>query len=75
MIITIHIGADFLSDTTVITLADWYHVAAKLGSAFPTADTTLINGLGRFAGGPTSDLAVITVEAGKRSVHSLVPKK
>ncbi|PSR82561.1 hypothetical protein PHLCEN_2v5994 [Hermanssonia centrifuga] len=59
-------------DTTVITLADWYHVAAKLGSPFPTADTTLINGLGRFAGGPTSDLAVISVEAGKRYRFRLV---
>ncbi|KAG2359528.1 laccase [Suillus spraguei] len=30
------------------------------------ADSTLINGLGRYAGGPASDLAVINVEQGKR---------
>ena len=27
--------ANIPSDSTVITLADWYHTAAELGSAFP----------------------------------------
>jgi FtsP/CotA-like multicopper oxidase with cupredoxin domain len=31
----------------------------------PTVDSTLINGLGRFPGGPMTDLAVVNVEYGK----------
>lgn len=34
-----------------------------------TSDATLINGKGRFKLGPPVDLAVITVEAGKRFVR------
>ncbi|KIK45200.1 multicopper oxidase [Suillus luteus UH-Slu-Lm8-n1] len=53
--------------STVITLADWYHVAAPLlRGKINTADSMLINGLGRYAGAPNSDLAVISVEHGKR---------
>ena len=41
-----------------------------LGDADPlrrsTADSTLINGLGRYSGGPASNLAVISVTKGKR---------
>lgn len=41
-----------------------------LGDADPlrrsTADSTLINGLGRYSGGPASNLAVINVQKGKR---------
>jgi FtsP/CotA-like multicopper oxidase with cupredoxin domain len=36
------------------------------------ANSTLINGLGRYAGGPTSELAVISVEYGKRYRFRLV---
>nr|Q99055.1 RecName: Full=Laccase-4; AltName: Full=Benzenediol:oxygen oxidoreductase 4; AltName: Full=Diphenol oxidase 4; AltName: Full=Urishiol oxidase 4; Flags: Precursor [Trametes villosa]AAB47734.1 laccase [Trametes villosa] len=58
---------DVDDETTIITLSDWYHTAASLGAAFPIgSDSTLINGLGRFAGGDSTDLAVITVEQGKR---------
>nr|Q01679.2 RecName: Full=Laccase; AltName: Full=Benzenediol:oxygen oxidoreductase; AltName: Full=Diphenol oxidase; AltName: Full=Ligninolytic phenoloxidase; AltName: Full=Urishiol oxidase; Flags: Precursor [Phlebia radiata]CAA36379.2 laccase [Phlebia radiata] len=65
---------DVDDDSTVITLADWYHTAARLGSPFPAADTTLINGLGRCgeAGCPVSDLAVISVTKGKRYRFRLV---
>jgi iron transport multicopper oxidase len=38
----------------------------------PTLISTLINGLGRFAGGPTSQLAVISVTSGKRYRMRLV---
>ncbi|KAH9897825.1 laccase [Cubamyces lactineus] len=63
---------DVDNDDTVITLVDWYHVAAKLGPRFPLgADTTLINGLGRFPG-LDSDLAVINVTQGKRYRFRLV---
>ncbi|KAG2069773.1 laccase [Suillus decipiens] len=59
---------------TVITLPDWYHAEAMvlryvIGNV---ADSTLINGLGRYVGGPASDLAVISVEQGKRYRFCLV---
>ncbi|KAI0771658.1 laccase B [Trametes elegans] len=64
---------DVDDESTVITLADWYHTAAKLGAAFPaSADSVLINGLGRYSGGTVSDLAVINVEQGKRYRFRLV---
>ncbi|KAG1785905.1 laccase [Suillus plorans] len=53
--------------STVITLADWYHtVSPDLIGTAPVAPSMLINGLGRYAGGPQSDLAVINVTRGKR---------
>jgi FtsP/CotA-like multicopper oxidase with cupredoxin domain len=52
---------------TVITLSDWYHEPSPTMYRGPfTADATLINGLGRYGGGPLSPLAVINVEHGKR---------
>ncbi|PIL31400.1 transporter [Ganoderma sinense ZZ0214-1] len=65
---------DVDDDSTVITLADWYHVAAKLGPRFPFegADATLINGLGRSTGTVEADLAVISVTQGKRYRFRLV---
>ncbi|KAG7444704.1 laccase lcc5 [Guyanagaster necrorhizus] len=56
---------DVDDESTILTLSDWYHTPAKEIS-FPTPDSTLINGLGRWSKDPTSDLAVITVEQGKR---------
>ncbi|KAJ7459572.1 laccase [Mycena galericulata] len=52
---------DVDDDSTVITLADWYHAPADTLTVPPTLISTLINGLGRYSGGPTSPLAVITV--------------
>ncbi|EJF60579.1 laccase [Dichomitus squalens LYAD-421 SS1] len=58
---------DVDDESTVITLADWLHIAARLGPRFPTPNATLINGLGRYTGGPAEwPLSVITVEQGKR---------
>ncbi|KAG1739158.1 laccase [Suillus paluster] len=59
---------DVDDETTVITLADWYHTAAPVLNHFRTVtdDSTLINGLGRYRGGPNSELAVVNVEYGKR---------
>ncbi|KAJ7277219.1 laccase [Mycena rebaudengoi] len=59
---------DVDDETTVLTIADWYfnHGAASTLGAIPTLISTLFNGLGRFADGPTSQLAVISVEFGKR---------
>lgn len=49
-----------------------YHTPAKSAGRFPTPSSTLINGLGRYSGGPTSKLASITVESGKRYRFRLV---
>ncbi|KAF8169811.1 yellow laccase [Pholiota molesta] len=58
--------------TTVITLADWYHTVAPSAGLVPTADATLINGIGRYVGGPTVPLTVITVLPNKRYRFRLV---
>ncbi|KAH7891029.1 laccase [Phlebopus sp. FC_14] len=60
---------DVDDENTVITLADWYHSPSTqlnqiVGAV--TANSTLINGLGRYPGGPMSPLAVINVEQGLR---------
>jgi hypothetical protein len=78
------------TDTTVITLADWYarpfssylsvtylhdcryHTVAPSAGLVPTADATLINGIGRYVGGPTVPLTVITVLPNKRYRFRLV---
>ncbi|PIL30321.1 transporter [Ganoderma sinense ZZ0214-1] len=59
---------DVDNEDTVITLADWYHLAAAVvqGERPPSPNSVLINGLGRWLGNPTSELAVINVEHGKR---------
>ncbi|KAI1785170.1 laccase [Ganoderma leucocontextum] len=57
---------DIDDETTIITLADWSHTAARLGAQYPRPNSTLINGAGRYPGGPEWPLSVITVEQGKR---------
>ncbi|KDR80949.1 hypothetical protein GALMADRAFT_207865 [Galerina marginata CBS 339.88] len=49
-----------------------YHTPAPSAGIVPTSDATLINGLGRYAGGPASSLAVITVLPSKRYRFRLV---
>ncbi|KJA21959.1 multicopper oxidase, partial [Hypholoma sublateritium FD-334 SS-4] len=66
---------DFDDDSTVITLADWYHTVAPIlsaGTAPPQSDATLINGLGRYSANVTSPLAVISVIPNKRYRFRLV---
>ncbi|KAF4610243.1 hypothetical protein D9613_010326 [Agrocybe pediades] len=63
---------DFDDETTVITLADWYHVLAPVAGLVPAPDATLINGIGRYAGGPTVPLTVISVLPNKRYRFRLV---
>lgn len=59
--------------STVITLSDWYHtVSPELIGTVPVANSMLINGRGRYAGGPLAELAVITVKPGKRYRFRLV---
>lgn len=43
-----------------------YHVLSPTIHGIPEADATLINGKGRYPGGPNSSLAVISVQRGKR---------
>ncbi|KAF8511283.1 laccase [Hysterangium stoloniferum] len=60
--------------STIITLTDWYHESAKqLGddwignlTAEPVPDSNLLNGVGRYKGGPATPRAVINVVQGKR---------
>ncbi|KAJ7661414.1 laccase [Mycena polygramma] len=59
--------------STIITLADWYHTPAeqamaqfKLDGHEPVPASGLINGVGRYNGGPAVPWAVVNVVAGKR---------
>ncbi|TDL26555.1 laccase [Rickenella mellea] len=63
---------DIDDDSTVITLADWYHILARQETGIPASDATLINGLGRYTGGPASPLSVVNVQHGKRYRFRLV---
>ncbi|KAM6492606.1 laccase, multicopper oxidase [Amanita muscaria] len=57
---------DIDDESTVITLADWYHTPAPSAGPFPAPDSTLINGLGRYANGPSVPLAIVNVRPNKR---------
>ncbi|TRM70406.1 multicopper oxidase/laccase [Schizophyllum amplum] len=64
---------DVDDESTVITLADWYHTAARAQPAGPFfADSTLINGKGRSLANLTAPLSVIQVERNKRYRFRLV---
>lgn len=57
---------DVDDESTIITISDWYHILSTQAGVHPTFDSTLINGVGRYFGGPEVDLAVITVRKGTR---------
>nr|ALE66819.1 laccase C [Antrodiella faginea] len=64
---------DVDDESTIITLADWYHTIAKKTPIPAEPQSTVINGLGRYANQSTpSELAVITVQRGKRYRMRLV---
>ncbi|KAF7364246.1 Laccase I [Mycena sanguinolenta] len=63
---------DVDDESTIITLSDWYHNPSSQLPTFPVFNSTLINGLGRYAGGPLSKLAVISVVEGKRYRFRLI---
>ncbi|KAJ7138287.1 laccase 1 [Mycena epipterygia] len=63
---------DVDDDSTIITLADWYHFPSPQAPLIPTFNSTLINGVGRYPGGPLVNLAVISVTKGKRYRFRLV---
>lgn len=50
----------------VITLSDWYRVPSPSAGLVPTPQSQLINGKGRFPGGPAVPLAVVYVLRGLR---------
>nr|AIO05520.1 Laccase 5 [Hypsizygus marmoreus] len=52
--------------STVITLGEWYHTPAPSIITIPQAHSTLLNGKGRYSGGPPVDLAVVHVVQHKR---------
>ncbi|EKM79228.1 hypothetical protein AGABI1DRAFT_74090 [Agaricus bisporus var. burnettii JB137-S8] len=53
--------------STIVTLSEWYHsLAVDLLGTIPMADSTLINGKGRYPGGTNTELAVVDVQEGKR---------
>ncbi|EIW74506.1 laccase [Coniophora puteana RWD-64-598 SS2] len=59
---------DVDDENTVITLTDWYHqLSPELADKYAPiiSNTTLINGKGRYKGGPSEPLSVIEVEHGK----------
>ncbi|KAG6844220.1 Acyl-coenzyme A oxidase 2 [Tephrocybe sp. NHM501043] len=57
---------DVDNESTVITLADWYHTPAPSAGPVPFPVATLINGLGRAIDGDATPFAVVNVEQGKR---------
>ncbi|KAF9563579.1 yellow laccase [Agrocybe pediades] len=63
---------DVDDESTIITLADWYHEPAHLTGALPVPDSTLINGAGRYPGGPAVPLTIISVQPNKRYRFRLV---
>ncbi|EIM85733.1 laccase [Stereum hirsutum FP-91666 SS1] len=63
---------DIDNESTVITLADWYHYLSLNAPAIPAPNSTLINGLGRYKGGPSSPIAVVNVAFGLRYRFRLV---
>ncbi|KAG1902511.1 laccase [Suillus fuscotomentosus] len=64
-------GSSRIIENTIITLSDWFEYhdpTPKLNKIFGpiTSNSTLINGLGHYPGGPKSPLSVFNVEKGKR---------
>ncbi|TFK19081.1 Cu-oxidase-domain-containing protein [Coprinopsis marcescibilis] len=66
---------DIDDETTVITLADWYHLpASTIGKGPAVTNATLINGKGRNPGGPQTELAIVNVRPNKRYRFRLIIK-
>ncbi|TFK59556.1 laccase [Pluteus cervinus] len=63
---------DVDDESTILTLADWYHLPASAAGRVPVADAVLINGLGRSTGGPASPLSVVNVTPQSRYRFRLI---
>ncbi|GLB40731.1 putative multicopper oxidase family protein [Lyophyllum shimeji] len=59
---------DVDDESTVITVGEWYHEPspAIVINGNPSGNSTLINGKGRYVGGPKVPLAVVNVQRHKR---------
>ncbi|KAH7922073.1 laccase [Leucogyrophana mollusca] len=57
---------DIDDESTIITLMDWYHLPSPQVQRQVTPDSVLINGVGRYDGGPETPYAVINVQPFKR---------
>jgi hypothetical protein len=67
-------GSDLLLSQYVLLLSHLsrYHTPARSAGLLPMYASTLINGLGRYSGGPQSPLAIINVSPGVRYRFRLV---
>jgi hypothetical protein len=65
MLLSIHCRAN-------IDLTRYHFPSPQVPIIPPAANSTLINGLGRFAGGPDSPLAIVNVSSGKRYRFRLI---
>ncbi|KZV76730.1 multicopper oxidase [Peniophora sp. CONT] len=63
---------DVDDESTVLTLSDWYHYFSHEQPVIPAPNSSLINGLGRYPGGPDTPLAVVHVRHGVRYRFRLV---
>jgi FtsP/CotA-like multicopper oxidase with cupredoxin domain len=63
---------DVDDESTIISISDWYHELASDVRVIEMSDATLINGIGRYAGGPKIDLAVVNVQPGRRYRFRLI---
>ncbi|KAH9172785.1 laccase [Lactarius sanguifluus] len=64
---------DVDNDDTIISLSDWYHYLSTSPPAIPAFNSTLINGKGRYVGGPQNvPLAVVSVTKGTRYRFRLI---
>ncbi|KDR67203.1 hypothetical protein GALMADRAFT_1358802 [Galerina marginata CBS 339.88] len=59
-------------ESTIITLGEWYHLPSPSVGIIAVADSTLINGKGRYIGGPLVDLSVVHIEYGRRYRFRLI---
>ncbi|KAH7881961.1 laccase [Phlebopus sp. FC_14] len=57
---------DIDNESTIITLMDWYHLPSTQVQRQVVPDSVLINGVGRYEGGPETPYAIINVQPNKR---------
>ncbi|KAF9232448.1 laccase [Melanogaster broomeanus] len=57
---------DVDNESTIITLMDWYHLPSPQVQRQVIPDSVLINGVGRYDGGPETPYAVINVQPNTR---------
>ncbi|KAF9461176.1 laccase 2 precursor [Collybia nuda] len=63
---------DIDDESTIITLADWYHAPSLTGTIKSLPDSILINGNGRYLGGPATPFSIVNVIQNKRYRFRLV---